>query len=153
VDIRITPKGKSFDSLVRDANRKLKTANRKLAGPVSRAGVKAIKSGAPTFAGRQLTAKTEVHNSGDGARITFYGVSAGAWAIKETGAKAHVIKPKRARALAFPGAGGHGGKATGYAKSANHKGVRGRRLWTQAGDRLEGAVGPVIEDVYDEAFD
>jgi hypothetical protein len=149
VDIRITPKGPSFDKLIGQAERKLKAANRKVAGPVSKAGIRAIKSGAPTFRGRQLTAKSEVHTSGDGVRVTIYGVSAGAWAINETGAKAHDIRPKRAKSLAFPGAGR---KGSGYAMIAHHKGIGGRHLWTKAGDRLEDAVGPVIEDVYDEAF-
>jgi hypothetical protein len=159
VDVRITPKGQTFEALVRQADRALKSANRKLAGPVSRKGIKAIKAGAPRFGTprKQLTAKTEVHTSGDGVVITFYGVSAGAWAINETGAKAHDIFPRqrprnggtRRKALAFAGAGRNG---SGYAAVAHHKGIGARGLWTKAGERLEDAVGPAIEDVYDEAF-
>jgi hypothetical protein len=149
VDIRVVPKGQTFEQIVRQADRKLKAANRKVAGPVARKGIKSIKSGAPRFRGKQLTAKTEVHTSGNGTRVTFYGVSAGAWAINETGAKEHDIRPKRARALAFPGAGR---KGSGYAMIAHHKGIRGRGLWTKAGARLEDAVGPAIEDVYDKAL-
>jgi len=154
VDIRVTPKGPSFDKLITQADRKLKAANRKVAGPTSKAGIRAIKSGAPTFAGRKLTAKTRVHTSGSGARITFYGVSAGAWAINERRVKAHNIRPKRAKALAFPGAGrtSKGGSSSGYAMTAHHKGIRARGRWTKAGARLEDAVEPAIEKVYDEAF-
>jgi hypothetical protein len=149
VDIRITPKGQTFGALIRQADRDLKKANRKVAGPVSKAGVKAIKAGAPTFRGKQLTAKTEVHTSGNGAVVTFYGTPAGAWAINETGAKAHEIVPRRRQALAFPGAGR---KGSGFTVSAHHPGIGGRRMWTKAGARLEDAVGPAIEDVYDEAL-
>lgn len=155
--VTVTPKGPTFEALIRQADRDLKAANRKVAGPVSKAGIRAIRSGAPTFRGKQLTAKTEVDNSGSGVVITFYGVSAGAWAINETGAVAHDIFPRqrprnggrRRSALKFPGAGRNG---SGYALSAHHPGVRGRRLWTAAGRRLEDAVEPAIEKVYDKAL-
>jgi hypothetical protein len=155
VDIRITPKGQTFEALIRQSNRDLKKANRKVASPVSKKGIKAIKSGAPTFRGKQLTAKTETHTSGRGVMITFYGTPAGAWAIKETGTDGpYPIRPKRAAVLAFPGAG----RKTGRGRSGvqayvlKHPGIAGRREWTKAGPRLEHAVGPTIEKVYDEAL-
>jgi hypothetical protein len=153
VDFRVTPKGPSFEQLIRQTERDLKRANRRVAKPTSKAGIAAIKGGAPTFRGKQLTAKTDVHQSGDGVRITFWGTPAGAWSIKESGAVEHPIKPRKAQALAFPGAGRKtkGGRS-GVTMSVKHPGVDGRGLWTQAGGRLEDAVGPVIEDVYDEAL-
>jgi hypothetical protein len=162
VDIRVVPKGQTFEALIRQADRKLKAANRRAVAPISRAGIKAVKSGAPTFQGKQLSARIDPPTRSAGRiTITFYGVSAGAWAINETGAVAHDIFPRqrprnggrRKSALKFPGAGrSTKGGSTGYALSAHHPGVRGRHLWTAAGKRIAAAVAPVIDDVYGEAL-
>jgi hypothetical protein len=163
VDVRVVPKGQTFEALIREQVRGLNKANRRVVSAVSRKGIAAIKSGAPTFAGKRLTARTDPPKRRSGlVELTFYGVSAGAWSIKESGAKEHEIFPRRRprrggsrkSALAFPGAG----RRTSHGRSGvqayvlNHPGVRGRKLWTKAGKRLEAAITPTIIDVYDEAL-
>ena len=159
MDVRVVPKGQTFEQVMRGLTRELNKANRSVVKDVSRAGIKAIKSGAPTFAGKRLTARTDPpRRSTNLVTVTFYGVSAGAWAINENRVKRHDIDPRqrprrggtRKKALAFPGAGRKGG---GYTMHVDHPGIRARHLWTAAGKRLEAAVQPAIEDAYDEALD
>jgi hypothetical protein len=164
VDVRVVAKGPTFEAVVREQVRTLNRVNRRIYAPITRKGIKAIKSGAPTFQGKKLTARTDPpERSATSTTITFYGVSAGAWAIKESGAKEHEIFPRqrprrggtRKSALAFPGAGRKtkGGGRTGVAAYVlNHPGVAGRHLWTQAGKRLRAALTPAITDEYDKAL-
>jgi hypothetical protein len=158
VDIRVVPKGQTFEAIIREQVRGLNKANRKVTAAVSRKGIAAIKRGAPTFAGKRLSARTDPPRRSSGlVTLTFYGVSAGAWSMKESGAKRHDIDPKqrprrggtRKKALAFPGAGR---KGSGFTMHVDHPGFTGRHLWTAAGERLEAAVTPTIIDVYDEAL-
>jgi hypothetical protein len=157
VDIRVTTTGPNFSALIRQRERDIKQANRKLASPVSKAGIKAIKSGAPTFRGKQLSARTDPPRlSGDTLSVTFYGTSAGAWAIKESGTDGpYAIRPKKGSVLAFPGAGRktkRGGR-TGVAKYVlKHPGITGTGAWTQAVKRLAAAVEKPISQIYDRAL-
>jgi phosphopantetheinyl transferase (holo-ACP synthase) len=143
VDIRVVPKGQTFEQIVRGSVRTLETATRKVGRDVAKVGKKALADGAGTFRGKKLTASTKQQVSGRRTTVIFHAKPAGAWAIKESGAKAHQIKPKRAHVLSFDGI---------YAAHVSHPGARGHQAWTQAGDRLESAVEPAIEDDYDEAF-
>jgi phosphopantetheinyl transferase (holo-ACP synthase) len=143
VDIRITAKGPTFDQVTRAIVRDVESATRRVGRDVAKVGKAAIASGEASFRGKKLTASTRQHVSGQRSTIIFHAKPAGAWAIRESGAKAHMIRPKRAKVLAFDGR---------FAMSAHHPGVRGRHAWTKAGDRLEDAVSPAIEDVYDEAL-
>jgi len=144
VDIRISAKGPTFDQVTRAIVRDVESATRRVGRDVAKVGKAAIASGEATFRGKKLTASTRQQVSGQHTTIIFHAKPAGAWAIRESGAKAHMIRPKRAKVLHFDG---------GFAMSAHHPGARGSRRWTKAGDRLEDAVEPAIEDVYDEAFD
>jgi len=158
VDVRVVPKGQTFEALIREQVRGLNKANRRVVSAVSRKGIAAIKKGAPSIGGKKLTAKTNPPKRRSGlVELTFYGTSAGGWAINENRVKRHDIDPrqrprrggKRRKALAFPGAGR---KGSGFTMHVDHPGIRARRLWTKAGKRLEAAVTPSIIDVYDEAL-
>jgi phosphopantetheinyl transferase (holo-ACP synthase) len=111
---------------------------------VAKVGKAAIAAGEASFRGKKLTASTRQQVSGTRSTIIFHAKPAGAWAIRESGAKAHMIRPKRAKVLHFDGR---------FAMSAHHPGARGRHAWSKAGDRLEDAVEPAVEMVYDGAFD
>jgi hypothetical protein len=156
VDIRVTPKGLTLEASFRRTSANVKKANRAFVSPVTRKGIAAIKSGAPTFRGKQLTAKTDPpHLTATSATITFYGKPAGAWSIKESGTDGpYPIRPKKASVLAFPGAGRKtkGGRSGVQAYVLKHPGIAGRRAWTKARPRLERAVGPVIRREYDKAL-
>jgi hypothetical protein len=143
VDIRITAKGPTFDQVSRAIVRDVESATRKVGRDVAKVGKAAIAAGAGTFRGKKLTASTRQQVSGRSTTVIFHAKPAGAWAIKESGAKAHMIRPKRAKVLAFEGR---------FAMSAHHPGARGRHAWSKAGNRLDDAVGDAVEDAYDRAF-
>jgi hypothetical protein len=69
--------------------------------------------------------------------------------MQESGTKPHPIKPRKAKALAFPGAGR---KGRGFAMAAAHPGTGGHKAWSKAGERLQQAIDPVVTDAYDEAL-
>ena len=143
MEITIRPVGQDFGQLIRETTRDLRHANRSVGRRVASAGRKAITSKAPRMFGKKLSVKTTVRPRADGAEVGFAGRPSGGWAIRETGAKPHLIKPRSARALTIEG---------GFAMRANHPGTGGDRAWTAAGARLRDAVTPVIEDVYNEAL-
>jgi hypothetical protein len=143
VDIRVTSKGPTFEQVTRAIVRDVESATRKVGRDVATVGRKAIASGEATFRGKKLTASTKQRVSGQHTTVIFHAKPAGAWAIRESGAKAHMIKPKRVKALHFEGR---------FAMSAHHPGARGSRRWTIAGDRLEDAVEKPIENAYNRAF-
>jgi hypothetical protein len=153
VDFRVVAKGPSFDSVTRTVVREVEAATRKVGRDVAKVGRKAIASGEASFRGKKLSASTRQRVSGKRSTVIFHAKPAGAWAIRETGAKDHPIKPKRAQALAFPGAGRKtkGGRS-GVTMFVNHPGASGSRRWTKAGDRLEDAVERPIEHTYDRVF-
>jgi hypothetical protein len=144
VDIRITSRGQTFDQVTRAIVRDVESATRRVGRDVAKVGKKAIAAGEATFRGKKLTASTRQQVSGRRTTVIFHAKPAGAWAIRESGAKAHMIKPRRAKVLAFDGR---------FAMAARHPGARGSRRWTKAGDRLEDAVEPAVEKTYDRAFD
>jgi phosphopantetheinyl transferase (holo-ACP synthase) len=149
VDIRVTSKGPTFEQVTRAIVRDVESATRKVGRDVATIGRKAIASGEATFRGKKLTASTKQHVSGTRSTIIFHAKPAGAWAIRESGAKAHDIKPKRAQALHVPG---FGRKESGFMMVVHHRGATGSHRWTAAGVRLEDAVEKPIENVYDKAF-
>lgn len=144
MDIRVTAKGPTFEQLIRQSTRALEVGTRKVGRDVAKVGKAAIAAGEASFRGKKLTASTKQQVSGRRTTVIFHAKPAGAWAIRESGAKRHQIKPKRAHVLSFDGI---------YAAHVSHPGARGKHAWTKAGDRLEDAVEPAVEDVYDEAFD
>jgi hypothetical protein len=143
VDIRITSKGPTFEQVSRAIVRDVEKATRKVGRDVAKVGKAAIAAGEASFRGKKLTASTRQRVSGQSTTVIFHAKPAGAWAIRESGAKAHMIRPKRVKALHF------GGR---FAMSAPHPGARGSRRWTVAGDRLEDAVEPAVENAYDRAL-
>lgn len=143
MDIRISARGPTFDQVTRAIVRDVESATRRVGRDVAKVGKAALAAGEATFRGKKLTASTRQQVSGTRTTVIFHAKPAGAWAIRESGAKAHPIKPRRAHVLAFDGR---------FAMRVNHPGARGSRRWTIAGDRLEDAVEPAVEDVYDEAL-
>ena len=143
MEITVRAVGGGFDDVIRDTVRDLRRANRIVGRRVATVGRKAITARAPRMFGRKLTVKTTVKPRGDGCEIGFAGRPSGAWAIADKGARPHLIRPRRARALRMEG---------GFAMSANHPGTSGHKAWVHAGDRLRKAIKPVIEDVYGDAL-
>lgn len=151
MEFRARSVGTSFDTIASDLARSYKTANRTVGRDIAKKGKAAIAKGAPRMMGRRLTSKTRVEASGDRAEVTFTPFSVGGWAIMEFGAKAHDIYPKAGRqgrdgrppALLFSGL---------YSNNAWHPGIAARGLWTKAGERLDDAIRPLIEDTYAEAL-
>jgi hypothetical protein len=145
VDITVTAVGRDFSDLARDAGRALRTANRTAGREIQRSGRAAMNKGAPRMFGRKLTVKGKVDSSPARATVTFIPAprTSGGWAIRESGADAHIIRPRRRKALAFNGR---------FAMHAAHPGMGGDKAWTKAGTRLDKAVRPVIDDVYGDAL-
>lgn len=143
--------GTSFDTIAADLARSYKAANRTVGRDIAKKGKAAIAKGAPRMMGKKLTSKTRVEASGDRAEVTFTPFSVGGWAIAEFGTKAHDIYPKAGRV-------GHDGRPAAlkfaglYANNAFVRGIAARGLWSKAGERLDEAITPLIEDVYTEAL-
>ena len=135
--------GPSLQEVIRDAKRELRTANRTVGRGVAKAGKAAIVKGAPRMFGKRLGVKTKVDAYPNGAIVEFRGKPAGGWAIVESGAKPHGIKPKRAKVLTIN---------AGFAMFANHPGMSGHKAWTHAGERLEATTDRIVENVYDKAL-
>lgn len=143
VDFTVRSVGVDFDQLSRDVARRYKAANRKVGRDVAKVGKAAIRKGAPRMWGKPLTSKTKVNSWSDHAEVTFQASPAGGWAIAESGTKAHLIKPRSRKALAFNAR---------FAAHVAHPGSGGHKAWTKAGQRLEQAIDPVVEDTYSKAL-
>lgn len=144
MEVTVRATGPTLEQLTRTASRNLRTANRSVGRQVAKVGRKAITAKAPRMFGRKLTTRPKVNASAATVTVLFPASPAGAWAIAETGADPHPIRPRQRKALRF------GGR---FAAHVNHPGVNGAKAWTAAGRRLERAVRPAIEDEYDEALD
>lgn len=154
MQITVKPVGKTFQAVIREVERDLKKANRKVGTKVKKAGVAAINKGAPVMWGNPLKATAKIEPWPDGVVVTFFAAprNAGGWAIQESGASAHDIYPRkgrqgrnnRAAALSFNGL---------YSNNVWHPGTRGRQAWTKAVDRLEPAVRKAVEEAFAEAVD
>ena len=130
--------------MARETTRELRTANRTVGRQVAKVGKAAIAKGAPRMFGQKLAVRTKVDARPDGASVTFQGKPAGGWAIQETGAKPHEIRPRRAKALTIDAAGTRC-TPTIPAPAATRPGRRPAPGYADA-------VDPAIEDVYDDAL-
>ena len=146
MEFTVTTKGPTFEDLTRDTARDLKQANRKAGRQLAKVGVAAMKKGAPRMFGKTLGVKADVDAWPSRCSVEFHPAArqSGAWQITEAGAGAHLIEPRRRRALRFDGR---------FAMAVHHPGTGGRGAWTKAGQRLAKAVDKTVKDVYDEALD
>jgi hypothetical protein len=143
LDITVTTKVSPLAGRVsKDLTRQFETATRAVGRDVAKVGVKTIKSNGGRFMGKALTARSKVQASTKHSSVTFIAKPAGAWAIVEAGTKAHPIKPKRAKVLAFNGR---------FAMSVKHPGTRGSHRWSRLEPKLAAAVNKPIERAYDKA--
>jgi hypothetical protein len=156
VRITVKPVGHTFEALIRDTERDLKKANRKVGKQIGQAGVKAINKGAPRMWGRILATRYEITaDTTDRISVLFLPApkNAGGWAMRESGTRPHDIYPGGGR-----GAKQRKGKGEAlffdglYSAHVWHPGSSGERAWTRAGDRLEPAVTEVVEKIYAEAL-
>jgi hypothetical protein len=147
VGITVTAKGPTLDTLTRDVIKDLRAANKKAAKAAVKGGTQAIRKGAPRMFGRQLGARERITTWPDKWNVEIFPAKgqSGAWAIQESGAKPHPIKPRRGRALRL-------GADMFYA-DVNHPGVGGHGAWAKAGTRLAAAIDREITAVYDEVFE
>lgn len=125
-------------------NRQIKqftAANRKVGAAVNKAGVAAMKRGAPgSFAGYPLKIKGKVTSAGgDHVEVRFQGSPVGFWCMLESGAKPHKIRPKNADALWF---GGH------FLEYVDHPGFAGKGSWSKLQPALKAAVSEAVDDTY-----
>lgn len=67
----------------------------------------------------------------------------GPWAIVESGASAHTVRARRARALRTP---------YGPRVSAEPKRQTGRRVWTRATERAAPVIDRAVADLFDDAL-
>jgi hypothetical protein len=151
--ISVREVGNRQAQLIVEAGRELKRANRLVAREIVKVGGQAMRKEAPRMWGRKLAIKTKTATTPFSVLVLFFPApkNAGGWAIQESGARAHDIYPKRGRK-------GRGGRPAAlsfselYSAHAWHPGTSGNKAWTKAGARLEKALTPAIEDVYDEAL-
>jgi hypothetical protein len=149
VEFTVRAQGPTFADLTSRAERSLRTANRAAAADIGKVGRKAMDASARAsgrgWHGRTLRTKTKIDSSPAGARVTFNPAKgqAGAWAIADTGASAHMIRPRRGKALRFDGR---------YAPVVHHLGARGVGVWAKATRTIDRAVKPELVDRYGEAL-
>jgi hypothetical protein len=146
VEFRVTTKGPTFDTLIRDTSRDLRSANRKVGREVGKVGAAAMNKGAPRMFGRVLRVKPKVDARPDGCRVEFNPAprQSGGWGIAESGRRGgYTVAPKRRRALHYDGR---------FAMVTHPGSVGGRHAWSQAGDRLERVLDRTVADVYDDAL-
>lgn len=148
MDFTVTAQGPTLAQLTARSGQALRSANRAAGREIAKAGSKAMndvsKGQGRRFRGRVLRVKYKIDSSPTGATVTFNparGQAAG-WAIADTGAGPHLIRPHR-RALKF------GGR---YAAVVHHPGTRGVGVWGKATKAVAKAVKPELEDLYEEAL-
>jgi hypothetical protein len=148
VEFTVKAQGPTLGELTARSSRALRTANRAAGREIAKAGRKAMdavpKGQGRRWHGRALRVKFKIDSSPTGARVTFNPArgQAGGWAIADTGASPHVIRP-HGRALRF------GGR---YAAVVHHPGARGVGVWGKATKAVAKAVKPELEDLYEEAL-
>lgn len=146
MEFTVTAKGATFEALVKDTARDLRSGNRKAGQELRKVGLKAMRDGAPRMWGRKLRVKADVKPRTDGCVVEFfpYPGNAGGWAIQESGHRGnYTVKPRRAKALAF------GGR---YTMVTHPNAWGGRKAWTKAGQRLAKVLDRTVERVYDDAL-
>ena len=146
MQFRVTAKGPTFDELIRDTSRDLRSANRKVGRQVGKVGAAAMNKGAPRMFGRALRVKPKVDARPDGCRVEFNPAprQSGGWAIAESGRRGgYTVKPRHRHALHYAGR---------FAMVTHPRAVGGRHAWSQAGARLERVLDRTVADVYDDAL-
>lgn len=142
MEVSIERHGPSLDALVERKQRELRAASRKVGNAVKKSGMAAVRKATPRrFAGRALRVKGRVRPGPTRVDVEIYGTPAGYWTILESGAQAHMIKPRRGKALHW------GGDV--FSAGHQHPGAAGQGVWTRAQPAVEAAVEDAVTDIYD----
>lgn len=75
----------------------------------------------------------------DGASVLVYGTPAGFWAWRETGARAHTIRPRRKRAMRLP--------EHAVSIPVVHPGFAGKRAWSRTVEQAEAEIEALADDL------
>ena len=92
--------------------------------------------------GGKLGVKTRVEPSAASSVVELYAAPAGPWTIVTKGTRAYDIRPKRREVLAA-------GSGDVIGMTAHRRRRAGRDYWTQATDRLDRELGPLVERAVD----
>lgn len=153
MEIRLTSSG-NLDDATRQIEKSFRSVQRTLGREIAKVARKAIlddvkgrRRGGLSFSGMhaRLSTKSEIQPRGMAVDVTMSARPAGPWAIVERGAAPHVIRARRGEGGLFV--------AGQFFEEVHHPGTTGLHVWDGAEPALDRAVGPAIEDVFDEAIE
>jgi hypothetical protein len=142
VRITVTAKGPTFQALIRDTVKDLRTGTRTVGPAVAKAAEGTADH--PSFDGRRLGVKAKVQAGAGQTTVTVSPApgDAGGWSILESGARPHPIASPRAMPLG-------GGR---FARTVRHPGASGTGRWTKAAKRTEPKIVKAVETTIDKAM-
>jgi len=152
VNFTVSKSGPDLTGVAKELERGAQQAQRDAGKVVASEGRKLILDDVRTsrprglrMMGRQLGVKTRVTASAAASVVELYAAPAGPWAIVTKGTRPYTIKPKRRKVLASA-------KGDVIGMSAHRRATAGRDYWSQATDRLDSELGPLVERAVDAAM-
>lgn len=150
--ITVSKSGPDLTGIARELERGAQQAQRDAGKAVASEGRKLILDDVRTarpkglrMMGGRLGVKTRVTATAATSTVELYAAPAGPWTIVTKGHRAYDIKPRRRKVLAA-------GKGDVIGMTAHRHGSSGRDYWSQATDRLDAELGPLVERAVDAAM-
>ena len=140
--VTVTAQGPTFDALIRDTVKDLRTGTRAVGPAVAKAAEGTADH--PSFDGRRLGVKATVQGGSGDTTVTVSPApgDAGGWSILESGARPHAIASPRAMPLG-------GGR---FSRTVHHPGASGTGRWSKAAKRTEPRIDKAVEQAMDKAM-
>lgn len=150
--ITVSKSGSDLAGVARELERGAQQAQRDAGKAVASEGRKLILEDVRTarpkglrMMGGRLGVKTRVTATAATSIVELYAAPAGPWTIVTKGHRSFDIKPRRRDVLAA-------GKGDVIGMHAHRRASTGRDYWSQATDRLDAELGPLVERAADAAM-